>query len=166
MDPAVLATRIVLAEDNAADIGLVREALREHELQCDLQVISDGEAVVQFIEGLEKNKNLPCPDLLLLDLHLPKCDGAEILERLRASERCRRTPVVILTSSSSPRDRQDAEKFAALHYFQKPSKLVDFMKLGAIIKALLSAPNHASSPAQGNGASSQEVRLPSADLPG
>ena len=64
--------RIVLAEDNPADVGLVRAALREHEVDCELRVLSDGEQLVAFISGLDHNTKHPCPDLLLLDMHLPK----------------------------------------------------------------------------------------------
>ena len=64
-----------LAEDNPADVGLVRQALRDPEVHCELRVIPDGEAVVTFIDGLDLDGKLRCPNLLLLDLHLPKRDG-------------------------------------------------------------------------------------------
>ena len=123
MDTASSPCQIVLAEDNPADVGLVRQALRDHAVHCDLRVISDGEAVVTFIDGLDLDGKLPCPDLLLLDLHLPKRDGPEILRHLRASERCGQTPVVVLTSSEAASDRQSAEKNAAIHYFRKSASL-------------------------------------------
>jgi CheY-like chemotaxis protein len=129
---------IVLAEDNPADVGLVRAALREHEVVCDLRVISDGEEALSFIDRLDRDSRIPCPDLLLLDLYLPKRDGNEVLKHLRASERCARTPVVILTSSDAPSDHENAEKNAALHYFRKPSSLGQFMKLGTIVKEVIS----------------------------
>lgn len=134
--------RIVLAEDNPADIRLVREALREHDVTCDLQVMSDGEQVVSFIRKLDLDPEYPCPDLLLLDLHLPKRDGNEVLELLRASERCGKTCVVIMTSSDSPSDYRSAEKNAAVHYFRKPSSLMQFLSLGRIVKDILNG--HAS----------------------
>lgn len=133
--------QILLAEDNPADVRLVREALREHEVHCDLRVISDGEEVVSFIEGLDQDLKYPCPDLLLLDMHLPKRDGNDVLNHLRASERCGRTRVVILTSSDAPSDHQVAEKHAALHYFRKPSSLGQFMQLGKIVRDVLSGPS-------------------------
>lgn len=133
--------QILLAEDNPADVRLVREALREHKVHCDLRVISDGEEVVSFIEGLDQDLKYPCPDLLLLDMHLPKRDGNDVLNHLRASERCGRTRVVILTSSDAPSDHQVAEKHAALHYFRKPSSLGQFMQLGKIVRDVLSGPS-------------------------
>lgn len=129
--------QIVLAEDNPADVGLVREALRQHKVDCDLRVISDGQEVLAFIDQLDTDNQLRCPDLLLLDLSLPKYDGREILAYLRSSERCCRTPVVVMTSSEWIGDRQNAEKNAALHYFLKPPSLAQFMELGTVIKGLI-----------------------------
>ena len=126
---------IVLAEDNPADVLLVREALREHGIDHSLHVIDDGDAALAFIDHLDANSTARCPDLLLLDLHLPKRNGGEILRYLRASERCAQTPVVVLTSSESPRDQENAERHAAVHYFVKPSRLGKFMELGTIVKA-------------------------------
>jgi chemotaxis family two-component system response regulator Rcp1 len=131
------ACQIVLAEDNAADVGLVRAALREHGVDCALHVISDGEEALSFIDRLDLDSRIPCPDLLLLDLYLPKRNGNEILRYLRASERCARTPVVILTSSDAPSDHENADKNAAIHYFRKPSSLGKFLELGVIIKAVI-----------------------------
>src|SRR6516164_2377202 len=102
--------RILLAEDNPGDIWLVREALRQHEIKCELEVVSDGEKMLSFIQSLDLNANLPCPDLLLLDLHLPKRDGIEVLVHLRSSERCGRTRVIVLTSSDAPADHLFAER--------------------------------------------------------
>jgi CheY-like chemotaxis protein len=128
---------IVLAEDNPADVTLVREALKEHGLECVLHVIQDGEQAIAFVESLDRDPNKPRLDLLLLDMHLPKRDGDEILERLRCTERYARTPVVVMTSSDSPQDHENAQKHAALHYFKKPLSLGEFMELGAIVRAIL-----------------------------
>jgi len=137
MDSTRTASRIVLAEDNPADVGLVREALREHKIDCDLRVLSDGEEALAFIDQLDLDSQLPCPDLFLLDMHLPKHDGGEILRYFRASERCGQTPVVVLTSSDSMRDRENAEKNAAVHYFRKPLSLGQFMHLGSVVKEIM-----------------------------
>jgi len=131
--------QIVLAEYNLADVRLVREAFREHAVVCDLHVIHDGQDALAFIARLDHDENLRCPDLILLDLHLPKCNGEEILQRLRASERCARTPVVLLSSSDSPRDLKQAETNAESHFFRKPNSLEQFMELGGIVKEILSS---------------------------
>jgi CheY-like chemotaxis protein len=129
--------QIVLAEDNPADVGLVRHVLRAHAIDCDLRVISDGEEVLSFITGLDLNTTMRCPDLLLLDLHLPKRDGKEVLEHLRTSERCRQTPVVIFTSSDQGADCSIAGWAPALRYFRKPVSLAQFMRLGIVIKEVI-----------------------------
>ena len=128
---------ILLAEDNAADVLLVREALANRQVPLDLQLVEDGEQAIAFLQRIDRDLTLACPSLLLLDLHLPKRNGEEVMRSLRASERCGRTPVVILTSSDSPGDRDKARKGAALHYFRKPSTLQQFMELGDIVKDII-----------------------------
>jgi len=132
---------ILLAEDNPADVYLVREALRENGVHCSLRVATDGKEVLQILSG-----ELPGGDalsLIILDLNLPRHDGLEILERVRAMG-LGRIPVVILTSSDSPRDRQMAIQLGAVSYLRKPSGLEQFLSLGAIFKDLLDPPIAAS----------------------
>jgi CheY-like chemotaxis protein len=129
--------QIVIAEDNPADVMLVRRALDEHAVNYDLRVLSDGEDVLSFVNGLDADTKLPCPDLLLLDLYLPKRDGNEVLAHLRASQRCGQIPVVVLTSSDATWDRENAAKNYATHYFQKPSSLDKFMLLGRVVKEVI-----------------------------
>lgn len=126
---------ILVAEDNPADVTLVREALSKQGLLCALHVARDGAQAIAFVEAQDKN-GLGL-DLVLLDMHLPKHDGQEILSRLRATERCGQTPVIVMTSSSSPRDHEAAERHSAMHYFQKPSTLAQFMQLGRIVQDVL-----------------------------
>jgi CheY-like chemotaxis protein len=128
---------IVLAEDNAADVGLVREALREHNVNCNLQVIRDGKEVLAFIDRLNTESGLPCPDLLLLDWSLPKYGGSDILNYLWVSERCGQTPVIVLTGSDLLALKHPADCNAPVHYFHKPSSLSEFMKLGVIVKDMI-----------------------------
>jgi CheY-like chemotaxis protein len=128
---------IVLVEDAAADVFLVRQALEKDGLNFHLRVLEDGEVAVEFIDNLDRNEALPCPDVMLLDLNLPKKTGDQVLERMRNSPKCRQVPVVIVTSSDSPKDRARAALFGATRYFQKPSKLDDFMKLGALVKSVI-----------------------------
>jgi len=129
--------QIVLAEDNPADVHLAGDALRQHEVDCRLSVMSDGGEVLSFFQGLDNNLKAPCPDLLLLDMHLPKRDGGEILTLLRSSRRCSDTKVIVMTSSEAPSDIDAAAKSAALHYFRKPSSLGQFLQLGKIVRDVL-----------------------------
>jgi CheY-like chemotaxis protein len=137
MYSALSPSQIILVEDNPGDVGLVREALREHGVACNLRVISDGPEFAAYVDQLDADQKLPCPDLLLLDLSLPKSDGWEVMKYLRASERCAKTAVVILTSSDWIGDRQNAVKHAAARYFRKPYTLDQFMQLGAIVKEII-----------------------------
>jgi CheY-like chemotaxis protein len=128
--------RILLAEDNPADVYLIREALREHGVECTMQVASDGKEVLSMISGEAPSETQDFA-LIILDLNLPRHDGIEILERLRQSVRLSNVPVVVLTSSDSPQDRLVATHLGARRYLRKPSNLEQFLDLGATFKQLL-----------------------------
>ncbi len=128
--------RIVLAEDNPGDVFLVREALRSHGVQAELSVHEDGEKMLRFLERVESGDEL-CPHLVLLDLNLPKCSGEVLLKRIRESRTCFPIPVVIVTSSDSPRDRETTARLGANSYFRKPADFDEFLLLGALIKRVI-----------------------------
>jgi CheY-like chemotaxis protein len=134
-------TQVLLAEDNAADVYLIREALREHGVICELRVAVDGQEVLEALTGA--SANVSELKLIILDLNLPRHDGIEILERLRDTG-CRNIPIVVLTSSDSQRDRDLAMKLGAVRFLRKPSGLEQFLSLGAVFKELLEAPRAAS----------------------
>ncbi|HLK50701.1 MAG TPA: response regulator [Bryobacteraceae bacterium] len=129
--------QILLAEDSAADVGIVRIALRDQKLNHVLHVARDGEEAIKFIEKADNDSKAPGPDLLLLDMHLPKYDGEAILKRLRSTERYAQIPVVVMTSSDAPQDHEKAQKHAAIFYFRKPSRLEEFIQLGVIVREIL-----------------------------
>ena len=129
---------ILIAEDNAADLALVREALKEHHVECSLHVSNDGAKAIAFLNDLDADPKGPRLDLVLLDMHLPKRDGEDVLKALRSTDRYGQTPVIVMTASDSPEDQQTAEKNAALSYFRKPSNLSEFMQLGALVRSVLS----------------------------
>jgi chemotaxis family two-component system response regulator Rcp1 len=130
-------TEILLAEDNPADVYLIREALREHQVDATVRVASDGREVLQLIFPEKADVAVPRPDLIILDLNLPRHDGIEILERLRGSAQLAGVPVVVLTSSDSPRDQRVADQLGAACYLRKPSSLEQFLALGEVLKKLL-----------------------------
>jgi len=136
--PANRKTWIVLVEDNPGDVRLVREAFYEHGLDYDLTVLADGERALRLIERLDRER-IPCPDLLLLDIGLPKHGGFEILQRMRASEYCAHVPVVILTSSNAQKDRDTAAKLGVTRYIRKPTRLDEFIRLGGVFKEILTS---------------------------
>ena len=127
---------ILLIEDNHADVELVREALLEHEVEGELIVLTNGESAIEFIRTFDAQR-AACPGLIILDLNLPKRRGLEVLEFVRQSASCCRAQVVILSSSDSLQDRTEATRLGASRYIRKPSRLQEFMSLGAIFKAML-----------------------------
>jgi DNA-binding response OmpR family regulator len=130
------APQILLVEDNAADVGLVREALEEHRVRCELNVIVDGERAIKFIDEVDAGEQ-SCPDLMIIDLNLPKKPGKEVLRRIRGSKNCSQVAIIILTSSDNQTDRDEVASFSASKYIRKPSNLYEFLKLGAVFKQLL-----------------------------
>lgn len=129
-------TRVLLAEDNPADVLLVRSALQRKNVDCDLHVLCDGAEALDYIAAVEQG-SAPLPALFLLDLNLPKHTGGEVLARLRQSPACSSVPVVIMTSSSSPRDQELVTQLGIACYFRKPTDLSQFMEIGDIVAALL-----------------------------
>ena len=139
MDEHTSLPTILVAEDNPADVLLVREAFREAALACSIVLVTDGEQAIEFIEALDRGATNSRVDIALLDMHLPKRDGMEILRRLRATKFHAQTPVVVMTSSDAPDDYQNAGKPTTLHYFRKPMTLSGFMKLGVIVSDILAS---------------------------
>ena len=129
--------QILLAEDNEGDIMLVEQALAEHHILHVLHVVCDGDEAFKFLASMGQPDGPPCPDVLLLDLNLPKIDGAQVLQQFRKHSACIRTPVVVVTSSDAPKDRQRVKDLGADAYFRKPSDLREFMTLGAVIKDIV-----------------------------
>lgn len=114
----------------------MREAIRLENLPLDIFVVSDGEEAMNFIRRAESDPDAPCPQVLLLDLNLPKVDGFEVLRKIRSSEKCRDIPVLIFTSSDSPADRSEGARLGA-GYFRKPPVYGEFLKLGGTLKRFL-----------------------------
>ncbi len=125
---------IFLAEDNQGDVFLVDQALRKYGLVYRLIIASDGDTATELVERI--GRDLPCPDLLLLDVNLPKCDGGEVLAAFRRNPLCEHTPVIVVTSSDSPRDRARLADLEVAGYFRKPSDLDQFMELGALVRSV------------------------------
>jgi len=128
---------ILLAEDNPADVYLIREALKEHGVAYEMQVASDGAEVLAIIGSDASGAHAHRLGLIILDLNLPRHDGTEILQLLKETAAWSHVPVVVLTSSDSPRDRKMANQFGATLYLRKPTSLEQFLNLGATFKDLL-----------------------------
>ena len=132
-------SQILVVEDSKADLFLIREAIAAASLDAVLEVVHDGEAAVHYFENAD-NQQAACPDLVLLDLNIPKKDGAEVLRQMRDSRTCRDARVLVVTSSDSARDRQAVQALGSDGYFRKPSSFAEFLKLGTIVRNLLATP--------------------------
>jgi two-component system response regulator len=129
--------RILLIEDNPGDVDLLRLALKAARFECDLTVLNDGGEAMAMMKRQGKYSEAAPPDLAILDLNIPKNDGIEIIETMRASDVFRDTQVVVLSSSSSPRDHARLEKFHIARYITKPPDLDEFLSIGSQIKQLV-----------------------------
>jgi CheY-like chemotaxis protein len=128
--------RIFIAEDNPADVYLLEEAFREHGLSVELHVWHDGEEALDYFDKLDDSIDLPCPDVALIDLNLPKVGGESLIERLRKSPKCAHSQIIVLTSSDSPDEKSRALALGANAYLQKPSALDEFLKIGGVVREL------------------------------
>jgi len=119
---------ILLVEDNLGDVRLTREALREADVAVELTAVPDGEQALAFLRAEGEHAGAARPDLILLDLNLPKKNGLEVLDEIKRDPELRSTPVIMLTTSSS---RDVAASYAAgvNCYVVKPLDLDDFTRL-------------------------------------
>ncbi len=116
---------------------LIRQAIESAQVKADLYFVSDGDAATQFFDSVDADPNAACPILVLLDLNLPKKNGDDVLRHLRASKRCGKVAVLIVSSSDAVRDREGVADLGVNGYFRKPSDYYEFMKLGDLVKRLL-----------------------------
>jgi CheY-like chemotaxis protein len=131
--------QIVVVEDNPADVDLLRHALHSAGLDCELTVMDDGAEALALVRRSGKYAAASPPDLAIIDLNLPKHSGLEILEEMNVAPGFAELPVVVLSSSSSRRDRANIEKFPGRRFLTKPADLDEFLKIGLIVKELLNA---------------------------
>jgi CheY-like chemotaxis protein len=130
-------TQILLIEDNPGDIFLVQRALEEHLIPHRLHVVRDGGEAFAYLARMDQSGGTPCPHVLLIDLNLPKAEGAEVLAAFRKHPACAQTPVIVLSSSDAPRDRTQMAALGFSRYFKKPSSLDAFLQLGAVVREVI-----------------------------
>ena len=126
MTPA--SVRVLVVDDSGADVRLLREAVRDQDVAAELHAVEDGEAALAHLHG-----GGPRPDLVLLDLNLPRCDGREVLEVIKRDPALLSIPVIVLSTSSSPRDIADCYARHANAYLVKP---LGFDEFGGLVAAL------------------------------
>ena len=119
---------ILLVEDNPGDVFLTQEAFREGRLAHRLSVVEDGEEALRFLRREGEHKSAPQPDLILLDLNLPKKDGRELLGEVKTDPELRQIPIIVLTTSAAEQDIARAYKLHANCYLTKPIHMDYFLK--------------------------------------
>ena len=119
---------VLLVEDNPGDVNLTRIALADREIKVNLSVVADGVEAMNFL-----HRHIVHPDLILLDWNLPRKDGPEVLIEIRADERLRRIPVIVLTTSQAQEDILRAYDLSANCYITKP---VDFDRFVEIVQSI------------------------------
>lgn len=124
---------ILLVEDNPGDIRLTQEALKEGNIKNNLHTITDGAEAIKFLFKESPYINAKKPDLILLDLNLPKKDGREVLAKIKADQELKRIPIVVLTTSNAETDVRKAYDLHANCYITKP---VDFNRFIEVIQAI------------------------------
>jgi chemotaxis family two-component system response regulator Rcp1 len=125
---------ILLVEDNAGDVLLTREALREGHVRNNLSVAKDGAEALAMLRRAPEYGEAPRPDLVLLDLNLPKLDGRQVLAEMKGDPDLRRIPVVVLTTSKSEEDVLRSYDLHANSYITKPVDFDQFMTVVQSIK--------------------------------
>jgi chemotaxis family two-component system response regulator Rcp1 len=129
MSNSLNSIEILLVEDNPADVRLTQEALREGKVKNNLHVARDGVEALAFLRRQGVHKDAVRPDLVLLDLNLPKKDGREVLAEIKADDKLKTLPVVVLTTSSAEADILKSYSLHANCYIQKPVDLEQFVKV-------------------------------------
>ena len=127
--PRGRAIEILLVEDNPGDVRLIQEALRDGKVWNNPHVVTDGEAALDFVYRRGTFTDAPRPDMILLDLNLPKKDGREVLATIKGDPELKRIPVVVLTTSKEEEDGLRAYNLAANCYVTKPVEFEEFMKV-------------------------------------
>lgn len=121
--------KILLVEDNPGDVRLTKEALKEAKVQNQLYVVEDGVAAMDFLQKNGEYADVERPDLILLDLNLPKKDGREVLEEIKQDSELKRIPVVVLTTSQAEEDILKSYNLHANCYVTKPVDLDQFINI-------------------------------------
>jgi chemotaxis family two-component system response regulator Rcp1 len=122
--------QILLVEDNPGDVRLTREALRGAKVANELHVVDDGEEALDFLRRRGRHGDAPRPDIVLLDLNLPRVDGVEVLADIKSDPELAKIPIIVLTSSSAEADIQRAYELHANCFISKPVDFTEF--IGAV----------------------------------
>jgi two-component system, chemotaxis family, response regulator Rcp1 len=125
--------QILIVEDNPADARLVREVMRDSKVLNEIHWVPDGVEALAFLRGQGKYADAPRPNLIFLDLNMPRKDGREVLAEVKADDRLKRIPIVVMTSSQAEEDVARAYDQHANCYVRKP---IDFDQFHLVVKTL------------------------------
>lgn len=126
---SMMPIEVLLVEDNPGDAQLTRIALEDGKMSINLNVVEDGVEAMAFLQKKDKYASAPHPDLILLDLNLPRKDGREVLAEMKADATLKRIPVVVLTTSQAEEDILKAYNLCANCYITKPVDFDQFVKI-------------------------------------
>ncbi|MEH1781647.1 MAG: response regulator [Nostoc sp.] len=126
---AIMPIEVLLVEDNPGDVQLTRIALEDSKISIHLNVVEDGVEAMAFLRKQEKYAKVIYPDIILLDLNLPRKDGREVLAEIKGDENLKRIPVVVLTTSQAEEDILKAYNLSANCYITKPVDFDQFVKI-------------------------------------
>jgi CheY-like chemotaxis protein len=121
--------QILLVEDSPADVELTRQALLEAKVANEVSVVSDGKAAMEFVHHSGTYQDAPRPDLILLDLNLPKKDGRQVLKEIKSDPDLARIPIVVLTTSAADKDVLSSYDHHVNSYIRKPIRFEDFIEM-------------------------------------
>jgi len=140
-DASISAARIVVIEDNRSDVYLLDRALKKQDLRFELMHLANGREALAFIRRQGAYAEAPIPDLILMDLHLARYTGEDILHEIRTAKHLDGVPVCAWSSSQSRQDQSQLKDLGVACFITKPSGLDQFMEIGAVIKKVLARAN-------------------------
>jgi chemotaxis family two-component system response regulator Rcp1 len=129
--------QILLVEDNPADVRLLEEAFKESRIESRLSVVPDGVEALAFLRREGRYSAAPQPDLVVLDLNMPRKDGRQVLTEMKADPQLRIIPVMILSSSSLQEDQRMAATLGAVRYIIKPHDFSQFLQVVRVIEDIV-----------------------------
>jgi two-component system, chemotaxis family, response regulator Rcp1 len=136
--------RIAVVEDNPTDMYILQKVLEKAQVHFVIDYLEDGEEAILFLLRQGKYQQAPLPDLIILDLNMPRVSGAEVMTRIREDPIIQTIPVMVLTTSDTPEDKRKMAKLGVVRYLTKSSNLADYYTIGETIKEFLTSQRHGS----------------------
>lgn len=131
-------TNILLVEDNEGDVELTRIAFKKSGFECQLDVVNNGEEALEYLRKRGNYADAPTPDMVLLDLNMPRMGGRELMEIVKRDDMLKFIPIIVLTSSQAPKDVMDSYNSYANCYILKPSGLQAFIEFAKQLESFWS----------------------------